>query len=157
MPARNPARKRALLAPRLPRLPEERDRDEALDHGAASPPPRSPSSSRGFPRRPAPLPAPRRASRGTDPPPGRDPAGRPSPFRGPAPDALSGGPPRRAKISLFGGRAMTQSRTEKDSLGEKKVPAEAYYGIQTARALENFPISGMRAHPALVRAHAIIK
>jgi aspartate ammonia-lyase len=52
---------------------------------------------------------------------------------------------------------MTQSRTEKDSLGEKQVPAEAYYGIQTARALENFPISGMRAHPALVRAHAIIK
>lgn len=33
-------------------------------------------------------------------------------------------------------------RVEKDLLGEKKVPAEAYYGVQTARALEDFQISG---------------
>jgi aspartate ammonia-lyase len=46
---------------------------------------------------------------------------------------------------------------EKDSLGEKEVPATAYYGVQTARALENFPISGLRAHPALITAHATIK
>jgi aspartate ammonia-lyase len=52
---------------------------------------------------------------------------------------------------------MSGTRIEKDSLGEKEVPAEAYYGVQTARALENFPISGMRAHPALVTAHALIK
>ncbi len=48
-------------------------------------------------------------------------------------------------------------RTEKDSLGEKKVPAEAYYGIQTQRAVENYPISGYRAHPVLIRAIAMIK
>ncbi len=49
------------------------------------------------------------------------------------------------------------TRQEKDSLGTKDVPAEAYYGVQTARALENFPISGMRAHPALIRAIAMEK
>ena len=49
------------------------------------------------------------------------------------------------------------TRQEKDSLGLKDVPAEAYYGIQTARAVENYPISGMRAHPALVRAIAMEK
>ena len=49
------------------------------------------------------------------------------------------------------------TRIEKDSLGEKKVPAAAYYGIQTARALENYPISGYRAHPNLIRAMGAIK
>src|SRR5713101_5469510 len=48
-------------------------------------------------------------------------------------------------------------RTEKDSLGEKQVPAEVYYGIQTQRAVENFPISGYRAHPKLIRAMGMIK
>ncbi len=48
-------------------------------------------------------------------------------------------------------------RTEKDSLGEKQVPAEAYYGIQTQRAIENYPISGYRAHPKLIRAMGMIK
>jgi aspartate ammonia-lyase len=48
-------------------------------------------------------------------------------------------------------------RTERDSLGEKQVPAEAYYGIQTVRALENYPISGYRAHPKLIRAMGAIK
>ncbi|MBI4595691.1 MAG: aspartate ammonia-lyase [Candidatus Tectomicrobia bacterium] len=48
-------------------------------------------------------------------------------------------------------------RIEKDSLGEKKVPREAYYGIQTARAIENFPISGLRPHQALVEATVLIK
>ncbi|MHB8377212.1 MAG: aspartate ammonia-lyase [Dehalococcoidia bacterium] len=48
-------------------------------------------------------------------------------------------------------------RIETDSLGEVRVPARAYYGAQTQRAVENFPISGMRAHPALVRATALIK
>src|SRR4051794_4530106 len=49
------------------------------------------------------------------------------------------------------------ARVEKDSLGEKEVPAEGYYGIQTLRAVENFPISGLKAHPALIRAYAAIK
>jgi len=52
---------------------------------------------------------------------------------------------------------MTGTRTEKDSLGEKQVPADAYFGVQTLRAMENFPISGMRAHPALITAHATVK
>jgi aspartate ammonia-lyase len=48
-------------------------------------------------------------------------------------------------------------RAEKDSLGEKQVPAEAYYGIQTQRAVENYPISGHRAHPRMIRAVGMIK
>src|ERR1700689_3231186 len=49
------------------------------------------------------------------------------------------------------------TRTEKDSLGHKEVPGHAYYGIQTARAVENFPLSGLRAHPSLIRAIAMAK
>ncbi len=52
---------------------------------------------------------------------------------------------------------MKKTRTEKDSLGAKEVPAEAYYGVQTLRACENFPVSGLRAHPHLLRAYASIK
>ncbi len=48
-------------------------------------------------------------------------------------------------------------RTERDSLGEKQVSADAYYGIQTLRAVENYPISGYRAHPKLIRAIGMIK
>jgi aspartate ammonia-lyase len=50
-----------------------------------------------------------------------------------------------------------EERTEHDSLGDVRVPRDAYYGAQTQRAVENFPISGMRAHPALVRATALVK
>jgi aspartate ammonia-lyase len=49
------------------------------------------------------------------------------------------------------------TRTEKDSLGTKELPADVYYGVQTARAVENYPISGMRAHPTLIRALAMVK
>ena len=49
------------------------------------------------------------------------------------------------------------TRTEKDSLGLKEVPSDVYYGIQTARAVENFPISGLRAHATLIRAIAMVK
>jgi aspartate ammonia-lyase len=48
-------------------------------------------------------------------------------------------------------------RKEKDSLGFVEVPAKAYYGAQTARAVDNFPISGMRAHPYLIRALGMVK
>ena len=44
-----------------------------------------------------------------------------------------------------------KTRIEKDTLGEFPVPADAYYGAQTARAVENFPVSGLRAHPSLLR------
>src|ERR671935_239169 len=48
-------------------------------------------------------------------------------------------------------------RIERDPLGELNVPADAYYGIQTARAVENFPISGLRAHPDFVTATVLVK
>ena len=48
-------------------------------------------------------------------------------------------------------------RIERDPLGEHPVPAHAYYGIQTARAVENFPISGLRAPTELVIATVLIK
>ncbi|MEH7012900.1 aspartate ammonia-lyase [Neobacillus niacini] len=48
-------------------------------------------------------------------------------------------------------------RIEKDFLGEKKVPINAYYGVQTLRAVENFPITGYRIDEALVRAMAMVK
>ena len=51
----------------------------------------------------------------------------------------------------------SETRTEKDSLGEKQVPSDAYYGIQTLRAVENFPVSGLRAHPNLIKAYGCIK
>ena len=48
-------------------------------------------------------------------------------------------------------------RTERDPLGERQVPAGAYYGIQTLRAAENFPISGLTASPDLITATVLIK
>src|SRR5438552_271303 len=48
-------------------------------------------------------------------------------------------------------------RVERDSMGEVKVPKSAYYGAQTQRAVENFPISGIGFPPRFVRALAIIK
>ncbi|MES9755933.1 aspartate ammonia-lyase [Priestia megaterium] len=48
-------------------------------------------------------------------------------------------------------------RIEKDFLGTKEVPNEAYYGIQTLRAVENFPITGYRVHEELIKALAIVK
>ncbi|KQL18913.1 aspartate ammonia-lyase [Cytobacillus solani] len=48
-------------------------------------------------------------------------------------------------------------RIEKDFLGEKHVPIEAYYGIQTLRAVENFPITGYKLDKDLIIAMAIVK
>ena len=55
--------------------------------------------------------------------------------------------------------AMTRTRTETDSLGSLEIPADAYWGIHTARALENFPISKrpISVYPDLVRALAMVK
>jgi fumarate hydratase, class II len=49
------------------------------------------------------------------------------------------------------------TRIERDSMGELAVPAEAYYGVQTARALENFPISDLRFPRSFIRAMGLIK
>lgn len=48
-------------------------------------------------------------------------------------------------------------RVEKDFLGEKQIPINAYYGVQTMRAIENFPITGYRIDDSLIRAMAIVK
>jgi len=53
----------------------------------------------------------------------------------------------------------TPSRTERDLLGERVIPGDAYYGVQTARALENFDISGVKLHlyPDFIHALAMVK
>ena len=48
-------------------------------------------------------------------------------------------------------------RTEKDALGEKKVPADKYWGIHTQRAIENFPLSGLRVFPGWIQALVLVK
>jgi aspartate ammonia-lyase len=50
-----------------------------------------------------------------------------------------------------------QTRTERDSLGERHIPSDAYYGVQTDRALENFQISGLRPKASYVDATIHIK
>ncbi len=52
---------------------------------------------------------------------------------------------------------MAPPRTEEDSLGRREVPDTAYFGIQTVRARENFPVSGLVASPHLVRAYGWLK
>jgi fumarate hydratase class II len=48
-------------------------------------------------------------------------------------------------------------RTEHDSMGTVQVPAQAYYGAQTQRAVENFPISGWPLRPELIHALGLVK
>jgi aspartate ammonia-lyase len=52
---------------------------------------------------------------------------------------------------------MANVRMEHDFLGDREIPAEAYYGVQTLRGSENFPITGLPLHPALIRAMGIVK
>ncbi|HEV7501138.1 MAG TPA: lyase family protein, partial [Vicinamibacteria bacterium] len=67
--------------------------------------------------------------------------------------------PRKPAAKATPSPAGAPTRTEKDLLGEKQIPADAYYGVQTARALENFPISGIAInhYPGFVEAWAIVK
>ncbi|MCH7814070.1 MAG: aspartate ammonia-lyase, partial [Planctomycetes bacterium] len=51
----------------------------------------------------------------------------------------------------------TETRIEKDSMGEMQVPADALWGAQTQRAVENFPISGYRFGRRFIRAVGLIK
>jgi aspartate ammonia-lyase len=64
-----------------------------------------------------------------------------------------------SSLLLLSSLHAQQTRTEKDLLGEKQIASSAYYGVQTARALENFQISGMPTsfYPDYVRAFAIVK
>jgi fumarate hydratase, class II len=52
---------------------------------------------------------------------------------------------------------MTEYRVERDSMGEIRVPANAYYSAQTQRAVENFPVSGWQLPPELLRAMGLVK
>ena len=48
-------------------------------------------------------------------------------------------------------------RVEKDSMGEMRVPADAYYAAQTARAMENFPVSELRFGRRFISAHTMLR
>ncbi len=52
---------------------------------------------------------------------------------------------------------MSETRTERDSLGDVEVPASVYYGAQTERARQNFPVSGLRFHRRFIAALGMIK
>jgi fumarate hydratase class II len=52
---------------------------------------------------------------------------------------------------------MTQFRTEHDSMGDVQVPSQAYYGAQTQRAVDNFPVSGWTLRPELIHALGLVK
>ncbi|MFB3168127.1 aspartate ammonia-lyase [Neobacillus sp. 179-C4.2 HS] len=53
--------------------------------------------------------------------------------------------------------STNKTRIEKDFLGQKEIPVDAYYGIQTIRAVENFPITGYRIDESLIKALAMVK
>src|SRR5689334_6209788 len=63
------------------------------------------------------------------------------------------------QVSAAPAAAGAPTRTEHDLLGDKQVPADAYYGVQTARALENFQLSGVSIanYPGYIEAWAIVK
>src|SRR5712692_11039521 len=65
------------------------------------------------------------------------------------------GPPRPSVTPPAPG--ASSFRVERDSLGEMQVPAEVYYGASTARAVRNFPISGLRFPRPFLRALGMIK
>lgn len=73
----------------------------------------------------------------------------------PGPSSTATGQAQKPAPSTTTGK----TRVEKDLLGEKQIPAEAYYGVQTARALENFQLSGIAInhYPGFVEAWAIVK
>ena len=52
---------------------------------------------------------------------------------------------------------MTEMRTERDSMGTVEAPADAYYGAQTQRAVENFPISGWQLPGTMISAMGLVK
>ena len=79
---------------------------------------------------------------------------------------IDGGLARRGNILIFASGILTRSyqadvamksRIERDSLGQRRVPFNAYYGIQTLRATENFPVSGIMARPEFIVAYAMVK
>ena len=55
------------------------------------------------------------------------------------------------------GKEDSELRLERDSIGEKEVPVNAYYGVQSLRAIENFSITGCTLHPEMIRSLATLK
>jgi len=76
-----------------------------------------------------------------------------------APAAMAAAPATATAAPAPTTAKPTATRMEHDLLGDKAVPADAYYGVQTARALENFQISGIRmnAYPEFIEAFAMVK
>ena len=64
---------------------------------------------------------------------------------------------KKTKASGGQGAGKQKVRIERDTMGELAVPAEAYFGVQTARAIQNFPISGIRFPRPFIRALGLIK
>jgi fumarate hydratase class II len=64
---------------------------------------------------------------------------------------------QRPETPACEGEAMTGFRVEIDARGEVSIPADAHYGAETQRAVENFPISGMRFSDQFIRALALVK
>ncbi len=60
-------------------------------------------------------------------------------------------------MKLDQSKSTLATRIERDTMGELAVPADAYYGVQTARAIENFPISSLRMPRSVIRAMGLIK
>jgi aspartate ammonia-lyase len=85
--------------------------------------------------------------------------GDPSALRANAQGAAAQSVPAKPAGQTVPATPAGQTRIEKDLLGEKAVPADAYWGVQTARALENFQISGIpiNHYPGFVEAWAIVK
>ncbi len=52
---------------------------------------------------------------------------------------------------------LSATRMESDSIGTKEVPADAYYGVQSLRGMENFPITGSRMNPQMINSLATLK
>jgi fumarate hydratase class II len=73
------------------------------------------------------------------------------------PEPSTEGAPKNTKYPEVYHRSVGSYRTERDSMGEVQVPHDALYGAQTQRAVENFPISGMRFQRAFIRALGLIK
>jgi fumarate hydratase class II len=78
------------------------------------------------------------------------------------PRSKPAGKPFQGKVIYLSRRSSQKAaggatRLERDTMGEVAVPADAYYGVQTARAIENFPISTLRLPRAMIRALGLIK
>src|SRR6185436_7095355 len=69
----------------------------------------------------------------------------------------SAGPGAHHAPTAISFEALILMRIERDTLGEVQVPDDALYGAQTQRAVENYPISGLREHPTFIRTFIVLK